>query len=436
MKRHPEDQNIKIFRATLLNPISDTKCELYGDGALVVKRQKILDYGNAKDILQKYENKGNTTVYLLEDQVIMPSFFDMHFHWVQDDVSLMPKASLLEWLDQYTFPAEAKFQSKKYSKNKAQHFFQKLTQTGTLGGACYSSIHEHALHDAFKYAQGDFIIGNVLMTQNSPKVLTQTPKEALKLTHKLARQYKDRYALTPRFAIATDGDTMRETSKVAKKYKTFMQTHLSETTAEIKFVTSLYKGLPEFKKIKSYTDIYKQVGMLGPRTIMGHGIHLSKDELLQLQKSKTAIAHCPTSNAPTKELGLGSGLFDFKKITKMNIPWALGSDIGGGPFLSMFDVMRSFVMQNNKAKITGATFVKALYRSTLAGAKILKLDKKTGNFAKGKAGNFIVTPKPKGQFKKSEDLLHQIIMPKSKMRKMYNHLPTQVYYQGELVSSK
>lgn len=427
----------KIILASFLNPLSDKKCKTIMHGAMVIKYKKkgqfaAVDFlGDTTKAVAKYKDFDETID--LRDKLIMPGFFDMHFHWVQDDVREMPKDSLLAWLEKYTFPTENKYKNKKYAKEKAQTFFKKLTKNGTLGGACYSSIHAHAVDYAFRYAVGDFVIGNVLMTMNSPKYLTQKKSQAVKLANKLSEKYKERYALTPRFAIATDPETMKETARVAKKNKSFLQTHLSENLDEISFVKGLYQGMKGFNKIKSYTEIYKKVGMLSSKTIMGHAIHLDKEELQMLSKSKTAIAHCPTSNAPHSELGLESGLFDFKKIERAKIRWALASDIGGGPFLSMFDVMRSFVKQNKKAKVKGATYIKALNRSTNAGAEILKMDKKKGNFDLGKQANFIVVDMPKvpKKTKDAEIILSKLISPLAKNREKYQSLITSVFFNGE-----
>jgi guanine deaminase len=430
----------KLILATILNPINDKKCEFYKNGALVIKEKKVkgeMTYvvdalGPVKKVTELY--KEYDEVIDLRDKVIMPGFFDMHFHWVQDDVREMPKANLLEWLEKYTFPTEKRFENKEYAKTKAEFFFNRLLKTGTVGGACYSSIHEHALNYAFKYAKGDYIIGNVLMTMNSPSFLTQKKASAIKLANKLSEKYKEKYALTPRFAIATDPETMKETAKVAKKNKSFLQTHLSETSNEIDFVKSIYKEIPGFEKVKSYTEIYKKVGMINAKTIMGHGIHLDKSELELLQNTKTSIAHCPTSNAPHKEKGLGSGLFDFKRVEKFKIPWALASDIGGGPFVSMFDVMRSFVDQNTKKKVRGATYIKALYRSTLAGAEILRLDKKKGNLSVGKVANFIVLNSPNKPLKENaEEYLRKIVNTHKSNRELYDTMPCDVYFNGEKV---
>jgi guanine deaminase len=230
---------------------------------------------------------------------------------------------------------------------------------------------------------------------------------------------------------------MKETAKIAKKNKSFIQTHLSETENEIDYVMSIYKNIKGFTKTKSYTDIYDKCGILSAKTIMGHGIYLSKDELAVLKKTKTSIAHCPTSNAPIKEQGLGSGLFDFKKIEKNKIAWALGSDIGGGPYLSMFDVIRSFVDQNKKHKVSGATYIKGLYRATLAGAEMLQLEKESGNLKPLKMANFIVLHTPKKKLHETvEDILKALVKPIQKKRILSDKIVEMTFCKGELVYSR
>lgn len=429
----------KVVLGHILNPISDKKCEYIPNGAMILKLSKrdrqevylIDQIGPAKKILKNFEQVAKIIDF--SDSVIMPGFFDMHFHWVQDDVREMPKDSLLEWLEKYTFPTEAKYKNKKYTYNKAKSFFSKLIKMGTLGGACYGSIHEHSVEYGLEKVIGDFTMGNVLMTMNSPKYLTQSKKEAISSVKKLGKKHGAKYAVTPRFAITTDPETMQKAAKIGKANRNFIQTHLSETPAEIESVLDIYHSIKGFEKVKTYTDIYKKVGMLSSKTIMGHGIYLSKRELGLLAKSKTAVAHCPTSNAPIKEKGLGSGLFDFKRTERLGVRWALASDIGGGPYLSMFDVMGSFVRQNSKAKVKGATYTKALYRSTMAGAEILKVSHKAGNLLPGKDANFIIVDLPKKlktSNKSAESILELIISKHSKKRKNYSKLVNHVFYQG------
>lgn len=431
-------QKKHFYIATILNPKNDKECDFLPNGMIVTEKSKIVDILPLEKGLKKYSSKmdkKNTTDF--GDALLMPGFFDMHFHWVQDDVREMPKDSLLEWLEKYTFPTEMKFANKAYAKKRAKEFFARLTKAGTLGGACYSSIHEHAVEAAIKNVQGDFVIGNVIMNMNSPKELTQGEDDSLDITKRLIKKFGPKHAFTPRFAITTTPKVMKKGSKMADKAKCFKQTHLSETKAEIDFVLSLYRKMPGFEKVSSYTEIYEKTGMLGKRSLMGHGIHLSPKELKTLNKTQTAVVHCPTSNAPIKERGLGSGLFNFHTVEKAKVRWALGSDIGGGPILSMFDVMRSFVDQNQKKKVKGATYVKALYRSTLAGAEILGLGKKTGSLEKKKLASFIVVPlKQASSMRNAEEALSKLIGPHKLKRLQYDQLVSQVVFEGKEVIKK
>lgn len=434
----------KIILGDLINPVNDKKSFLIRNGAIVLKRglakeggkvvYKIEELGHEKIILKKYNNKKSIEIDRQIGQLVMPSFFDMHFHWVQDDVRLRPKKYLFEWLSKYTWPHEAKFENITYSKTKAKRFRQELLRMGTLGGACYGTIHKHTVDHALKYFIGDFVVGNVLMTMNSPKYLSQQKLEAIKLVQRQSKKYRQQYVVTPRFAVTTDPLVMKEASKIAKKNNSFIQTHLCETGGEIEYVLQIYRNLEKFERVKSYTEVYQKCGILGPRTIVGHVIHLIPQELEILKKTRTNVAHCPTSNAPKRELGLGSGLFNFRRIEKAGINWALASDIGGGPFLSMFDVMRSFVFQNRRAKINQANYCKALYHSTLAGAKMLRLDKTHGNLDAGKYANFITVETPKRQKGETvETVLKKIIEKNAKKREKYQNIVQKTFYKGHLV---
>ena len=429
----------KIFYSNILNPKSDHKCDYFYNGVLVLKKHIQDDsytvYFLGSHLSQEQETfikKKTFRTYDYRNYYLMPGFYDMHFHWVQDKVRTMPKDNLLNWLSRYTWPAEEKFKEKKYSHEQAQRFFKKLSRQGTVGGAIYSSIHAHALEHALQFSQGNYIAGNVLMTMNSPKYLRQSKTNALKLVERLSKKYKKRYALTPRFAPTCHPEVMRAGAKMARSQGSFIQTHLSETTEEVQYVLSLFRKFPGYEKVKSYTEVYKKAGLLGKKTIMGHGIHLDQSEWSLLSQTGTAIAHCPTSNDEVVDLGLGSGLFSYRQAEKHAVPWALGSDIGAGPFLCMLDVMRSFVEQNRKKGHKKATYTKALFRSTLAGATILGLDKKGGNLDQKKSADFILV-KPQAKIRASQvEQIFQDLCESPQRQKLHQQIK-KTFFKGAIL---
>lgn len=426
----------RIFLASIINPINSKRALFIKNGALVLTlkndRFVIEKIGQQKEILKELKKtKGEIEIIDRTGFLIFPGFIDLHFHWVQDDVREMGKANLMDWLKNFTWPTEAKFKDKVFAKNKALEFKERLLSVGTFGGACYGSLHSHSTDQAFKNFLGDFFIGNPLMDINSPDYLTHTSKEALKLVENGIKKHGNSYVLTPRFAPTTSPEVMKQASKMIKNVKGFSQSHLSENLGEIDYVLNLYRSsYKEFKNVKNYTDIYKKVGMLNSRSIMAHAIHMSDEELKTLAKTKTSVAHCPTSNAPLRQRGLGSGLFDITRAKKFGVRFALGSDIGAGPYLSMFDVMKSFVKQHQNAG-NNVSFVESLYLSTLAGAKILKIDNKSGSLDKKKNANFFLTKLPKSDSTSANSIIEKLVSTKS--RKNLESLVIESYFEGKIV---
>ena len=305
----------KIILSNLLSPVSDKKAKWLPKHGLWLERKTRKSEYYIKAMLPNVELESiakrlrSIELIKLENKILTPSFCDLHFHWVQDDVREMPKDDLLYWLKNYTWPTENNFKSIGYTKKKIKKFSQELIKSGTLSGGCYSSIHSHATELAIENFPGELVVGNVQMTMNSPDYLLQGKRECLEITSALSKKYRSRYAVTPRFAITTHPEVMKKSAQIGSRNGSFIQTHLSETRQEIEAVMDIYSKMPGFEKVKSYTEVYEKSGILGEKTIMGHGIYLNDQELRMLKKSNTAIAHCPTSNAPIKDKGLGSGTF-------------------------------------------------------------------------------------------------------------------------------
>ena len=181
-------------------------------------------------------------------------------------------------------PTENNFKSRTYTKNKIKTFQNNLLRVEHyLVVAVY--IHSHATELAIKHFPGEIVVGNVQMTMNSPEYLLQSKKECLEITKNLSKKYKNRYAVTPRFAITTHPDVMNKSAQFAKN-NSFIQTHLSETKERFRQLWIFMRGMPGFEKLKATQRSMRNQVFL-EKTIMGHGIHLSPSELSMLKKTKT-----------------------------------------------------------------------------------------------------------------------------------------------------
>lgn len=415
-----------IYQANFVNPKSDIEAEYHHNSLLIVEDKVIIkvipysEYSGDKDQITKLEDKNGLLT-------VLPAFCDTHFHWVQDPVSDMDKENLLAWLEQYVFPEERKFEDIDYAKEKAKFFFNKLKRSGTFYGAMYASIHDNSVVEAFESCVGDFLIGNVVMTNNSPDFLKRDLPYYENLLNNMYSKFGEKYIVTPRFALSCNPEIMTFLGDFSKKHDLFMQTHLSETVNEINITKEYYQSFDLYKdKEYDYMDLYDDCGLVHEKAIFGHCIHLTEHELDLFQSSKAKIAHCPTSNAPILMRGLGSGLLDYNVLDQRDIDWALATDIGAGPYISMLDVMKSFVEQHNEAG-RDTDSIRALYRATRRGTEMLGM-KNQGALESGYSADFVCLPSSKKTCAK--DVLDDIL---NSTRDSFNEMIITAYYQDEKV---
>ncbi|MEO1747692.1 MAG: guanine deaminase, partial [Pseudomonadota bacterium] len=173
------------------------------------------------------------------------------------------------------------------------------------------------------------VTGKVMMDRNAPHALLDTAQTGYDETKALIDDWHGKgrceVAITPRFALTSTDAQMEASGALASEFPDcLIQTHLSENHAEIETATSL------FPWAKDYTDIYAHFGLLTPKSLMGHCIHLSDREIACLAEAGAVAVFCPTSN-----LFLGSGLFDRQRIMDGDGRVAVATDIGGGTSWSM-----------------------------------------------------------------------------------------------------
>ncbi len=357
--------------------------QYWNDGLLVVDKGKILDLGDAENLLNKYPNI-HITQY--PDSLIMPGFIDTHVHYPQVEMIAAFGEQLLEWLNRYTFPTESKYSDMEYARCGARFFLSELLRNGTTTALVFGTVHKTSVDAFFEQAEAlnmRMIAGKVLMDRNARKDLLDTPKSAYADSKELIMRWHKKgrllYAITPRFAFTSSAEQLAMAGKLAQEYNdVFIHTHLSENIDEVALVKSLFPAR------KGYLDVYHHAGLVRERSVFAHGVQLTDKEFKTLAEADAAISFCPTSN-----LFLGSGLFNLPKAEQYGVHVGIGSDVGAGTSLSTFRSLNEAykIMQLQKKKLSP---FKAFYLATLGGARSLHLDNFIGNFEKDKEADFIV----------------------------------------------
>ncbi len=363
-----------FYRAAILDPVSPSSWRYIPDGGLLVERGRIASCGPVAAVGPEAEVPPQEL-----DGVLVPGFIDLHLHWVQHAVRGRFHGDLLSWLERHIYPEEARFADPVHARACARAFFADVLRAGTVGGMAYSSIHLEALRIAREEARGRWVAGNVLMDDGD-----RLPPHPAALLEEARAWGPDGYAVSPRFALSCSAGLLEAAGRLARELGCFVQTHLAESPAE---VAAVARAFPE---AADYTDVYDRAGLLGPRTVLGHCIHLSEREWNCLLERGCWIAHCPSSNE-----ALDSGRMDLEAVRRHGIPWALGSDVGAGPSVSMLHVMQRFLAVHAAAGVS-VTAREALYRATLAGARCLGAGEELGSLRPGRAAHFVLLPWPRG----------------------------------------
>ncbi len=357
--------------------------QYFADGVMVMENGHICALGEAADILQQYPK---IEVHEHPNQLIVPGFIDTHIHYPQTEVIASYGEQLLDWLEDYTFPAEAAFHDEAHCNQASEFFLDELLKNGTTTALVFGTVHKQSVETFFEAAdkrQLRMIAGKVMMDRNAPSNLTDTPQSSYQDSKELIERYhgKNRlsYAVTPRFAPTSSPEQLSFAGQLLQEYPDlYLHTHISENKNEISWVKEL------FPDNKNYLDVYDQYNLVTPRSVFAHGIHLEDSECERLAQADSAVAFCPTSNT-----FLGSGLFNLSRLEQHNVNVSLGTDVGGGTSFSMLQTMQEAykVCQLSGNQINP---FKAFYLSTLAGAKALKLESKIGNLVKGSEADFVV----------------------------------------------
>ena len=356
------------------------------DAIIVVDKGIITAFDPADKILPELSSEIPVERY--PDTLILPGFIDCHVHYPQTEIIGAYGKQLIDWLNKYTYVVEQNFSDRAYATRAARTFLRESLRAGTTTSSVFCTVFSESVEAFFQESDKlnmRNIAGKVLMDQNAPDSLTDTPQSGYDDTKRLIEHWHGRgrqlYAVTPRFALTSSPQQMEMTGAIWQEHPgTYLQSHLSESTGEIEWIRRLY---PERE---NYVDVYNYYGQLGPRSIYGHGIHLTENELQMLHDTGTALAHCPTSN-----LFLGSGLFSLSDAvrTKRSVRVGLATDLGAGTSFSQLQTMNEAykVAQMNGYSLSAPH---AFYLATRGAAQALYLDDKIGSIAVGHEADMIV----------------------------------------------
>ena len=333
--------NIQIIKGNFFDCSQDMELRARTGAYCVVKDG--ISEGIFDELPEKYAGAPVTDY---GDMLIMPALVDLHTHAPQYTFHGMGMdLELLEWLNTYTFPEEARYRDLEYASQAYDIFVDALTRSGTGRAVIFGTIHTEAtllLMEKLEKSGLVTYVGKVNMDRNSPDNYREETAQSLRETERFVEEalsFRSTFPiLTPRFIPTCSDELMRGLSAIQKRTGLPAQSHLSENRSEIEWVKEL---VPD---AAFYGDAYDIFGLFGGecRTVMAHCVSSGKEEIERMAQKGVFVAHCPNSNT-----NISSGIAPVRKLLDAGIRVGLGSDVAGGHSLSLFDEMVSAVQVSN-----------------------------------------------------------------------------------------
>jgi len=415
--------SVSVYKGLLIDTRED--CTLRAEqGILVIQGHTILERAQETEldsILSRHQVPLENVMTLSPTQFLLPGFIDTHIHAPQlPNAGLGLDLPLLEWLEKYTFPTEAKFSQPRFASQVYERCVQSTIDNGTTTAVYFATIHRESsevLASTCKRHGQRAFVGKVCMDRNSPHYYIEETNESFEET-KLFVDQVDRLGgdlvrpiLTPRFVPSCSRLLMQNLGALSAERNLHVQTHISENKKEIEWVRNLEPDC------SSYTQVYEKCGLLSEKTILAHGVYLDAQELEIIKEAGAGISHCPNSN-----FSLKSGICDVRRLKDAGVKVGLGTDCSGGYSTSMQDAMRNAVLASNTVKIISddetyqeLNYVDVLHLATRGGASLLDMQDTLGALDPGKNADILVvdlaaqaSTVPFGE-ESVTDLLHKFI---------------------------
>jgi 5-methylthioadenosine/S-adenosylhomocysteine deaminase len=353
--------------------------EILSPGAVAVDGTDIVEVGAPEAIAARY--RAAETIEARAD-IVLPGLINTHTHapmvmyrGLADDLALM------DWLQKYIFPAEAKTVSPELVRIGTRLAALEMIESGTTTFADMYYFEEEIAKAAIEAGLRG-VLGQTII--QFPVADAKTPADALARAERFIQEFKDNGLVVPAVAphalYTNDRATLVASAELGRKYGVPLILHFSETEEEVRLAREKYHATPA-----AYLE---SIGFWGPNTLAAHAIWVTDDDIAILKRRGIGLAHNPESN-----MKLASGAAPVSKYLAAGVALGLGTDgAASNNDLDMFEAMRqaSFLAKHATKDPTALPARAALDLATIGGARALHMESRIGSLVAGKRADLIV----------------------------------------------
>jgi 5-methylthioadenosine/S-adenosylhomocysteine deaminase len=334
-------------------------------------------------------------------KVVMPGLINTHTHAAMVMFrGLGNDLALMDWLQKYIFPAEAKTVSPEFVRIGTRLAALEMIQSGTTTFADMYYFEEEVAR-VTKAAGLRGVLGQTVI--EFPVADAKTPAEALKRAEAFAKEFANDDLITPSLAphavYTLDAKTLTAVSEMAKRLNIPIQIHLAETSAEIGMSEERHKMRPV-----AFLDSLK---FWAPITLGAHGVWINDEEIALLKQRNVGVSNNPESN-----MKLSSGTAPVMKYRQAGVHVGIGTDgAASNNDLDMFEAMRQAAFQQKLVTMdpTAISAPDAMEMATIGGARVLGQQAKIGSLEPGKRADLLIVGMSKARQQPLFDPVSQVV---------------------------
>jgi 5-methylthioadenosine/S-adenosylhomocysteine deaminase len=334
-------------------------------------------------------------------KVVMPGLINTHTHAAMVMYrGLGNDLNLMDWLQKYIFPAEAKTVSPEFVRIGTRLALLEMIESGTTTFADMYYFEEEVAR-VTKAAGMRGVLGQTVIEFPVPDA--KTPADALARTEAFAKEFDHDELITPSIAphsvYTLDAKTLTAVSTLAKRLMIPIQIHLAETQAEIGLSQDRHKMRP--------VAILESLNFWAPTTLAAHGVWINDQEVALLKRRDVGVSNNPESN-----MKLSSGTAPVMNYRKAGVSVGIGTDgAASNNDLDMFEAMRQAAFQQKLVTMdpTAISAADALEMATLGGARALGRGQRLGSLEAGKLADVIIVGMSKPRQQPLFDPVSQIV---------------------------
>jgi 5-methylthioadenosine/S-adenosylhomocysteine deaminase len=352
--------------------------QVLSPGAVAIDGSNILDVGSPEAIASRYSAAATIDA---RDQIVLPGLINTHTHaamvmfrGLADDLALM------DWLQKYIFPAEAKAVSPEFVRIGTRLADLEMIESGTTTFADMYYFEEEVAK-ASREAGLRGVLGQTVI--QFPVADAKTPADALARAEAFIKAFKGDSLIVPAVAphamYTLDRATLLAAAALGRRYEVPILIHLAETEDEVKTARTEHQATP--------TGYLESIGFFGPRTLVAHGVWVTDEDIQILKRRNVGVSHNPESN-----MKLASGIAPVVKYLAADVALGLGTDgAASNNDLDMFEAMRQAALLAKVAthNPTAVPAQSALDMATIGGARALAMERMIGSLEPGKRADVI-----------------------------------------------